>query len=221
MTITMIIGMLMWVGPQVASAKQAQQLSTCLNLATGANRVLVRGACDAVLEMTQVWDQVSVDEPVGKFFSARTLALAVLLNTGGDVSKFTKKDWVSLARLIRAEFMKHKGRDYVVAASALGAGNFRKIFLHITPNVLHIIIISFSLRFVTAIKSEVVLTYLGLGAQTGSASWGLMIQDNQGVFMQGYWGGLVGVTVAMFFICLAFSMFSDALRDAFDPKIRT
>jgi ABC-type dipeptide/oligopeptide/nickel transport system permease subunit len=129
--------------------------------------------------------------------------------------------WVSLARLIRAEFMKHKGRDYVVAASALGAGNFRKIFLHITPNVLHIIIISFSLRFVTAIKSEVVLTYLGLGAQTGSASWGLMIQDNQGVFMQGYWGGLVGVTVAMFFICLAFSMFSDALRDAFDPKIRT
>jgi len=99
MVITMIIGLLMWVGPQVASAKQAQQLSTCLNLATGANRVLVRGACDSVLEMTQVWDQVIVDEPVGKFFSARTLAHAVLLNTGGDVSGFTKKDWAQLARL--------------------------------------------------------------------------------------------------------------------------
>jgi hypothetical protein len=51
-----------------ASASQSSQLTTCLNLATGANRVLVRGACDSVLEMTQVWDQVSADEPVGKFF---------------------------------------------------------------------------------------------------------------------------------------------------------
>ena len=78
MVVTMITGMLMWAGPQSASAKQAQQLSTCLNLATGANRVLVRGACDSVLEMTQVWDQVAADEPVGKTFSARTLAHAVL-----------------------------------------------------------------------------------------------------------------------------------------------
>jgi hypothetical protein len=99
LSVVIAVGLSSVVVPQSASAKQAQQLSTCLNLATGANRVLVRGACDSVLEMTQVWDQVAADEPVGKFFSARTLALAVLLNTGGDVSKFTKKDWVSLARL--------------------------------------------------------------------------------------------------------------------------
>ena len=92
-----------------ASASQSSQLTTCLNLATGANRVLVRGACDSVLEMTQVWDQVSADEPVGKSFSARTLALAVLLNTGGDVSKFTKKDWTNLARLQAANQAKIDG----------------------------------------------------------------------------------------------------------------
>jgi peptide/nickel transport system permease protein len=117
--------------------------------------------------------------------------------------------------------MKHKAREYVSAASALGAGHIRRIFVHILPNVMHIIIISFSLRFVTAIKSEVVLTYLGLGAPTGSASWGLMIDEAKGELNQGIWWGLTGATIAMFLIVLAFSLFSDALRDAFDPKLKT
>lgn len=129
--------------------------------------------------------------------------------------------WVSIARLVRAEFIKHKNREYVAAAAALGAGHTRRIFRHILPNVSHIVIISFSLRFVIAIKSEVVLTYLGLGAQSGTASWGLMIDDAKGELSQGIWWSLAGVTVAMFFIVLAFSIFADALRDAVDPKLRT
>jgi ABC-type dipeptide/oligopeptide/nickel transport system permease subunit len=128
--------------------------------------------------------------------------------------------WVGMARIVRAEFIKHKNRDYVAAAAALGAGHGRRIWIHIFPNVLHLIIISFSLRFVTAIKSEVILTYLGLGAETGSASWGIMINDARGELMQGLWGSITAATVGMFFIILAFSMFADALRDAFDPKLR-
>ncbi len=127
---------------------------------------------------------------------------------------------VSLARLIRAEFMKHKNREYVAAAAALGGGHTRRIFVHILPNVLHIVIINFSTRFVLAIKSEVILTYLGLGAQAGTASWGLMIDDAKGELVQGVWWGLTGATLAMFFICLAFSIFADSLRDAVDPKLR-
>jgi len=129
--------------------------------------------------------------------------------------------WVTLCRLIRGEFMKHKNRDYVAAAAAIGGSHARRIFKHILPNVLHIVIINFSTRFVIAIKSEVILTYLGLGAQAGSASWGLMIDDAKAELVQGVWWGLASVTVAMFFICLAFSIFADALRDAFDPKLRT
>lgn len=129
--------------------------------------------------------------------------------------------WVSLARLIRAEFMKHKHRDYVAAAAALGGGHGRRIFVHILPNVLHIVIINFSTRFVLAIKSEVILTYLGLGAQAGTASWGLMIDDAKGELVQGVWWGLTGATLAMFFVCLAFSIFADSLRDAVDPKLKT
>ncbi len=129
--------------------------------------------------------------------------------------------WVSLARLIRAEFMKHKGREYVTAAAALGGGHLRRIFKHIFPNVLHIIIIRFSLSFVIAIKSEVVLTYLGLGAPTGTASWGIMIDDAKGELIRGFWWNLNASTLAMFLIVLAFSLFADALRDAVDPKLRT
>lgn len=129
--------------------------------------------------------------------------------------------WVSVARLIRGEFLKHKTREYVTAAAAIGGGHGRRIFRHIFPNVLHVIIIRFSLSFVIAIKSEVVLTYLGLGAPTGTASWGIMIDDAKGELIQGFWWNLYSSTFAMFLIVLAFSLFADALRDAVDPKLRT
>ncbi len=117
MVITMVIGMLMWAAPQSASAKQAKQLSTCLNLATGANRVLVRGTCDLVLEMTQSWDAIAEEEPGVRYFSARTLAHAVLLNTGGDVSKFKKKDWGNLARLQAVNRTNENGASRAKAAA--------------------------------------------------------------------------------------------------------
>lgn len=129
--------------------------------------------------------------------------------------------WVSLARLIRGEVIKHKHRDYVTAAGAIGGSHVRRLFIHITPNVLHILMITFSLRFVTAIKSEVLLTYLGLGVSPGEASWGLMIDDAKSELVQGMWWGMAGATILMFLIVIAFSLLADAMRDAFDPKLRT
>lgn len=129
--------------------------------------------------------------------------------------------WVSLARLIRGEVIKHKNRDYVTAAGAIGGSHARRLFVHITPNVLHILMITFSLRFVTAIKSEVLLTYLGLGVRPGEASWGLMIDDAKSELVQGMWWGMAGATILMFLIVIAFSLLADAMRDAFDPKLRT
>jgi len=151
------------------------------------------------------------------------VAIAFALGKGINTMIFALgvTSWVGMARIVRAEFFRHKNRDYVAAAAALGAGNARRIWLHIFPNVLHLVIVGFSLRFVTAIKSEVILTYLGLGAETGTASWGIMIDDAKGELMQGLWGSLTGATVGMFFIVLAVSLFADALRDAFDPKLKT
>jgi peptide/nickel transport system permease protein len=127
--------------------------------------------------------------------------------------------WVSLCRVVRGEVMKHKDRDYVSAATAVGASDFRKIFHHILPNISHLLIINFSLTFQMAIKSEVILSYLGLGVQ-GRPSWGTMIDDSKLELARGVWWQLAAATMAMFFIVLAFNILGDALRDALDPKLK-
>ncbi|MEK6706418.1 MAG: ABC transporter permease [Candidatus Poribacteria bacterium] len=127
--------------------------------------------------------------------------------------------WVGLARVIRGEFMKHKERDYVVAAEGIGASNVSRIFKHILPNVSHFIIINLSIQFMAAIKAEVILSFLGLGVQ-GQPSWGVMIDDAKLELARGVWWQLAGATVAMFFVVLAFNILGDSLRDALDPKIK-
>lgn len=127
--------------------------------------------------------------------------------------------WVSLCRIVRGEVMKHKEREYSQAANALGAGHTRKIFKHILPNIAHVLIINFSLTFESAIKAEVILSYLGLGVQ-GRPSWGTMIDDSKLELARGVWWQLGAATLAMFFIVLAFNILGDALRDALDPKLK-
>ncbi|MBI2519329.1 MAG: ABC transporter permease [Bdellovibrio sp.] len=127
--------------------------------------------------------------------------------------------WENLCRVIRAEVMRHKDREYVQAAKAIGGGDMRRLFKHIIPNVLHLVIINFSLQFQTAIKSEVILSYLGLGVQ-GRPSWGTMIDDAKLELARGVWWQLAAATAAMFVIVLAFNILGDALRDALDPKLK-
>lgn len=127
--------------------------------------------------------------------------------------------WVSLCRVVRGEVMKHKDREYVHAATAIGAGHTRKLFHHILPNISHLLIINFSLTFEMAVKSEVILAFLGLGVQ-GRPSWGTMIDDSKLELSRGVWWQLAAATMAMFFIVLAFNILGDALRDALDPKLK-
>jgi len=127
--------------------------------------------------------------------------------------------WVGLARVIRGEVMKHKERDYVLAASSLGATHFSMIMKHIMPNVFHQVILNLSLQFQTAIRSEVILSYLGLGVH-GQPSWGIMIDDARLELSRHVWWQLAGATLSMFFLILAFNVFGESLRDALDPKVK-
>lgn len=129
--------------------------------------------------------------------------------------------WVGNCRIVRSEFMKHRERDYVQGATALGAGHMRRIFLHILPNTFHLVLINFSLGFVSAIKSEVILSYLGLGVEPGTPSWGMMISDAKLELSRDIWWGFAAATLFMFFMVLAFTLFNDALRDALDPKLKS
>lgn len=141
--------------------------------------------------------------------SLRTLCIAIGLTS-----------WVGLCRVVRAEFMKHRDREYVQGAFALGASHLRRIFLHILPNVTHLVLINFSLGFVGAVKGEVILSYLGLGVEPGTPSWGTMINYAKQELARGVWWGLLAATLFMFFLVLAFNLFNDALRDALDPKLK-
>jgi len=126
--------------------------------------------------------------------------------------------WVGLCRMIRGEVIKHREREYVLAVRLLGARDGTIIFRHILPNVIHLAIVTASLTTLAAIKSEVILTFLGVGIQDG-ASWGTMITDATGELVTGVWWPLVGVTTAMFLIIYALNVVGDALRDALDPKL--
>lgn len=128
--------------------------------------------------------------------------------------------WVSTCRLIRAEFLKHKNRDYVAAALALGASHKRRIFNHILPNVMHVAFIQFALGFVAAIKIEVILTFLGIGVDPSVPSWGIMIDDAKLELARPFWGNLVAATIFMFGLILSFNLFNDGLREALDPKMK-
>jgi len=127
--------------------------------------------------------------------------------------------WVGICRLIRGEVIKHKDREYILAAKSYGCGNGRIILKYLMPNVVHIIIINFSLRFVSFIQAEVILSFLGLG-EKNRPSWGAMIDMARLDLPKGYWWEMTAATAAIFFISLALNIFGDALRDSLDPKLR-
>ncbi len=127
--------------------------------------------------------------------------------------------WVGVCRLIRGEVIKHKDREYVLAARSYGCSRRRIIFRHLIPNVLHLVIIDFSLRFVAFIHAEVILSFLGLG-EAERPSWGAMINDARIELSRGVWWQMAAATVAIFLISLTLNIFGDALRDSLDPKLR-
>ena len=128
--------------------------------------------------------------------------------------------WTGIYRLVRAEFIKHAVRDYVRSAEAIGASTASRMFRHILPNVSHVVLVQLSIHVVGFIKSEVILSYLGLGVGVDQVSWGTMLADAQSELILGHWWQLAAATILMAVFVTAFSLMTDALRDALDPKLR-
>ena len=151
------------------------------------------------------------------------LAIAAVLNQKGTMTVILilgLTGWTGTFRLVRAEYMKHKAREYVLAADAIGASNAQRMFVHIFPNVSHVVLVQLSLHVVLFIKSEVILSFLGFGVGVDTVSWGSMLNEAQSELLLGQWWQLVAATVAMAVLVTAFSLFTDALRDALDPRLR-
>lgn len=128
--------------------------------------------------------------------------------------------WVSLCRVTRAEAAKIRQLPYVQAAKATGLGSMRIIRRHVIPNLFHLVIVYFTMRFAFAIMTEVIVSYLGLGVQL-QPSWGTMIADGQERLWQGIWWEVGAATFFMFFLVLSLHLLGDALRDVLDPKLRS
>jgi peptide/nickel transport system permease protein len=148
---------------------------------------------------------------LGQVFAGGIWSVVIILAVTG---------WTGMYRLVRAEYMKHRGRPYVLAAEAIGASAAARMFVHILPNVSHVILIQLSLLVVAFIKVEVILSFLGLGVPIDMVSWGTMLAEAQTELVIGKWWQLAAATVFMALFLTAFSMLIDSLRDALDPKLR-
>lgn len=125
--------------------------------------------------------------------------------------------WTTTGRLVRGEVIKLKEQEFVEAAHAIGVPEMTIIFRHILPNTFHILLVQATISFVAAIKSEVILSFLGLGVKDGM-SWGLMIAESTLEVLAGFFNNFLAASLLMFGLVMAFNMFSDALQDALDPR---
>lgn len=151
------------------------------------------------------------------------LAIAAVLNQKGTLTVILilgLTGWTGIFRLVRAEYLKHRTREYVLAADAIGASHARRMFAHIFPNVSHVVLVQLSLHVVLFIKSEVILSFLGFGVGVDTVSWGSMLNEAQSELILGKWWQLAAATAAMAVLVTAFSLFTDALRDALDPRLK-
>lgn len=125
--------------------------------------------------------------------------------------------WTITARLVRGEVIKLKNQEFVEAAAAIGVPRLVTIYRHILPNTMHILLVQGTIVFVSAIKAEVILSFLGLGVQRGT-SWGLMIAESTQEVLSGQFMNFIVASTMMFVLVMAFNLFADALQDALDPK---
>ena len=127
--------------------------------------------------------------------------------------------WIPMARLVRGQVVSLKAEEYITAAEAMGASPARLILNHLLPNTLSVVIVRVTLSIPSAIFSEAYLSYIGLGVKLPLCSWGSLAQAGIENFRI-YPSQLIIPAIMISLTMLAFNIFGDGLRDAFDPKLR-
>lgn len=156
-------------------------------------------------------------------FPSMLLAMVLMYMLGGGLFNvfltLSLVNWASAARIIRAETLQLKEREFVESARAIGVRSPKIIFRHILPNCVPTIIVLFTLNIPDSILTESSLSFLGLGVQPPAASWGLMVNAGRQFFYTSPWLCLFP-GIAVMIIVLAFHFLGDGLRDILDPRRR-
>lgn len=144
---------------------------------------------------------------------ARLLALCFILGI---------TSWAGLCRLLRGETLKLRDMEYIQAARSLGVKRRKIILRHILPNVMHIVLITLVLDFSGLVLAEAVLSYVGVGVDPTTMSWGNMINSSRLELAREpvVWWPLIAALIFMFILVLSANVFADSVRDAFDPKLK-
>ncbi len=169
----------------------------------------------AMILLLQFWFELHADEFLS-FEQRADMRLLFLCLILGITS------WTGLCRLLRGEALKLSQSDYVSASRVLGASSTGIIWRHLLPNVMHIVMISVTLDFSGLVLAEAVLSYINIGVDPATYSWGNMINTARLELAREpvIWWSLMGAFLFMFVLVLAANIFADAVRDAFDPRIR-
>ena len=130
--------------------------------------------------------------------------------------------WTGLARLIRGEVLKMREQDYILAARASGVSSVKILFSHLLPNLMHLILIAMVMDFSGLVLAEAVLSYVGVGVDPSTFSYGTMINAARLELSRDpvVWWSIVAAFVFMLLLVLSANLFADAVRDAFDPRAR-
>jgi|CXWL01.1.fsa_nt_gi peptide/nickel transport system permease protein len=126
--------------------------------------------------------------------------------------------WMALARIVRANVLSLKEMDYISVSKSLGSSEFRTFFRHLIPNTMGVIIVSSTLGLAGSILSEAYVSFLGLGIQPPTASWGNMLTAAQTFVQQGSWWMWLFPSLFIIVTILCVNLIGDGLRDAFDPR---
>ena len=224
---TLPMGADKWGRDVLAKAIKGTEVSLFVGLSAALLATLIGTVLGACAGFAGGW----VDDLLEWFYSVFTaipgilliLAFAAVLRPGlaNIIVILGLTGWTGIYRLVRAEYLKHRSRDYVRAAEAIGASRRARMFSHILPNVSHVSLVQLSQHVVSFIKAEVILSFLGFGVSVDQVSWGTMLAEAQAELVVGKWWQLLAATISMAVLVTAFSMLTDALRDALDPRLRT
>lgn len=156
-------------------------------------------------------------------FPSLLLAMVVMYTMGGGLINIfialSLINWAGTARVVRSQTLSLKEKEYVEAARSIGVGKWKIMFRHILPNCLPSLIVLFTLNIPSAILSEASLSFLGVGAQPPSASWGLMVVRGKKYLFSEPWL-CIAPCVAIMIVVLAFNFWGDGLRDVLDPYLK-
>lgn len=192
-------------------------IAATIGVVLGAVAGYYRGIVDSIImRITDIFLSIPV------FFLILTVIALFKPTAFNIMAVIGLTSWPGLARLVRGEFLSLRERDFVEAARATGAPDLRVIFRHILPNSMGPIIVSCTLRVAGAILVESGLSYLGLGVQPPTATWGNMLNEGSPYLLKvpPAWWTAVFPGLAIFLTVMAFNAVGDGLRDALDPRMK-